>query len=136
MITKKTIFAAAAAAVLALPASGAMAQSASTGTPDAAYTQQAPAATKDALKTSVDEKTMDEFAKVHPEVEKVNREYAEKIRAENNVEKRNKLAAEANKEIEDVIGDSDLSVQEYNRLSMLIQQDANLQKQYHRALNK
>lgn len=135
MITKKTIFAAAAAAVMALPASGALAQSATTS-PDASYTQQAPAAARDALNTNVDEKTMGEFAKVHPEVEKVNREYAEKIRAENNVEERNKLAAEANKEIEDVIGDSDLSVQEYNRLSMLIQQDSNLQQQYHRALNK
>ena len=135
MITKKTIFAAAAAAVMALPASGAFAQTAA-ATPDTAYTKQAPATSTDALNTAVDEKTMEEFAEVHPEVEKLNREYAEKIRAENDVEKRNKLAAEANKEIEDAIGDSDLSVQEYNRLSMLIQQDSNLQQQYHRALNK
>ena len=160
MITKKTIFAAAAAAVMALPAASALAQNAQN--PNATYSQENPAATDSrmpydanggmqgsavdnnaatgtagsTLNTSVDEKTMTSFAKVHPEVEKVNREYAEKIRAETNVEKRNKLAEEANREIENVIGDSDISLQEYNRLSMLIQQDANLQKQYHRALNK
>jgi hypothetical protein len=88
------------------------------------------------VNTTVDDKTMASFAEVHAEVEKVNREYAEKIRTESNIEKRNKLAAEANSEIETMIGDSDLSLQEYNRLSMLIQQDANLQQQYHRALKK
>jgi len=134
MIAKKTIFAAAAAAVMALPVSGALAQSQQN--PNAAYTQEAPAANTGTMTTTVDEKTMAEFAKVHPEVEKVNRAYAEKIRTETSTEERNKLAAEANKEIENLIGDSDLSVQEYNRLSMLIQQDADLQKEYHRALNK
>lgn len=181
MITKKTIFAAAAAAVMALPATGALAAQ-NAQNPNATYSQENPAATdsrntngasigtsagtnsglrgsvdgniqgsanngtannntvtgtaRGSLNTTVDDKTMASFAEIHPEVERVNREYAEKIRKETNVEKRNELAAEANKEIENVIGDSDISMQEYNRLSLLIQQDANLQKQYHRALNK
>lgn len=181
MIAKKTIFAAAAAAMMALPSTGVLAQP--TQNPNAAYSQEnrgttdtrggvdtrldadtrgnvngsvkgslrnsttgnidnttlpgtARGAASGSVNTTVDDKTMASFAEVHAEVEKVNREYAEKIRTESNVETRNKLAAEANEEIEDVIGDSDLSIQEYNRLSALIQQDANLQKQYHRALNK
>lgn len=159
MITKKTIFAAAAAAMMALP-TGALAQNAqSAQNSNASYTQENPNATNSrangttgttqnrangnarssatgANAATVDDKTMASFAKVHPEVEKINRTYAERIRKETNVESRNRLAAQANREIETLIGDSDISLQEYNRLSMLIQQDADLQNQYHRALNK
>ena len=164
MIAKKTIFAAAAAAVMALPSTGVLAQQ--TQNPNATYSPENHGTTdtrgggdtrlnadtrgnvngsvngslrgaaSGSVNTTVDDKTMASFAEVHAEVEKVNREYAEKIRTESNIEKRNKLEAEANSEIETMIGDSDLSLQEYNRLSMLIQQDANLQQQYHRALKK
>lgn len=129
MLTQKTIFAMAAAAVMALPAA-AIAQDAM---PQTGYTQQSPA---DATRTAIDEKSMEEFAKVHPEVEKVSREYAEKISSEANAQDRNALANEANKEIEELVKNSDLSIQEYNRIAMLIQQDANAQVQYHRALKK
>lgn len=132
MISKKTIFAVAAAAVMALPVTVTSAQAQET-MPQTGYTQQSGA---DATKSAIDPKSMEEFAKVHPEVEKVNREYAEKITAEKNVDDRNELAAEANKEIEELVKDSDLSIQEYNRIAMLIQQDANAQVQYHRALKK
>lgn len=132
MISKKTVFAVAAAAVMALPVTATSAQAQKT-MPQTGYTQQSGA---DATKSAIDPKAMEEFAKVHPEVEKVNREYAEKITAEKNVDDRNALAAEANKEIEELVKGSDLSIQEYNRIAMLIQQDANAQVQYHRALKK
>jgi len=73
---------------------------------------------------------------VHQEVQEVGTKYQAEIQEATDVADRNELADKANKEIADVIADSNLTPEEYNRIASLVQQDPSLQLRYKQELQK
>lgn len=120
MKIKKTLMALGASALFLMPAASAHAADTA-----ASKEIQAPATAAD-----VTDEKLEAFAEVHQEVETVNAEYQAKIAATADVNKKNVLAAEANKEMVKIVEASDLNIREYNRIAELVQQDIGLQSKY------
>lgn len=120
-----------AAAALAIPAT-AHAQAAP-GTPPAAYQEQMPATPGTA---AVDDVKLQQFAQVHQQVEAVGTQYQAQIAQTADIDQQSALAAEANQQMMKTVEASPLSVQEYNQIAMLVQQDPALQQKYSQMLGR
>lgn len=120
-----------AAAALAIPAT-AHAQAAP-GTPPATYQEQMPATPGTA---AVDDVKLQQFAQVHQQVEAVGTQYQAQIAQTTDTDRQSALAAEANQQMLKTVEASPLSVQEYNQIAMLVQQDPALQQKYSQMLGK
>lgn len=87
--------------------------------------QAAPAASEE-----ISDQQMQEFVKVEQKVREVSMNYQEKLSSASDESEISSIAQEANREMTDVVEQSPLSVQEYNKIASLISTDQNLQRKY------
>lgn len=122
MQIRKTLLAAATAAVFAMPVTTMAQQSSQTVPPG--YTNPATGTAE------IDDSTLEKFAKVHKEVEAVSMKYQADMQKAEDADERNELAQKGNEEMQEIIESSPLTVLEYNRIAMLVQHDPELQQKY------
>lgn len=128
MKIKHTMMALGAATLFMMPVSAAKAFDAAAG---AAMQAEQPATAAD-----VTDDKLKEFAEVHQEVESLSAEYQAKIAATDSPAEKSALSAEANAEMMRLVEQSPLSVSEYNRIALLVQQDIALQDKYRKVLGE
>lgn len=129
-MTKKLLIALGSVAAIALPyAAGAYDEAAPATAPTAAPLEAAPAAAE------VSDAQLQEFVKVEQQVRQVSQEYQQKLTQTQNEAEIGALAQEANAQMTQIVEQSPLSVEEYNKIASLVSTDPQLQQkyqQYHR----
>ncbi len=125
-----------AAALLTLPHVASANTPATTTTTHTTTQTTAPQTMGQVQPLQISPEKMAAFAKVHQDVEKLNMSYQEKIQKATTPADKTKLAAEANKEMNQIVGKSNISVAEYSQMASLVQRDKNVHEQYLQALKK
>jgi tRNA(Ile2) C34 agmatinyltransferase TiaS len=116
------------AATASLSLSGAaMAQSAPPASPAQGAPAQAAPATQ---QVEVSEKQLKDFSVVQQEVAAISSTYQGQLQSTNDPNEVAEISQKANQEMVKVVEKSPLSVQEYNQIAMLLQQDKGLQQKY------
>lgn len=101
----------------------------------AAAQQQAPAAAQQQAPATVSDKKVNNFVAAYTQVNKINRNYSEKLQGVTDAEKATQLQQEAQGKMQKAVRDSGLTIEEYQRIAGLASSDDQLRERIQNAIN-